>query len=494
MRGWGLIENTLLLAAATCAISVPVGIALGWLVSRTDLPGRRFWLAVFVAMLFVPLYLQAAAWQAGFGLQGWQTLRFGPPPLLDGWRGAIWVHTMAALPWAVLICAAGFRLVEPELEERALLDGSSWQIFWGVSLPAAFGAVLVAEIWIAVMVAGEMTVTDLFMIRTYAEEVYTRMAVGPQPGEAPLAALPGVILCAGLALAGLWVALKAAPGDRPVSFQAQHRFALGHWRLPALLAVALVVLLVAGVPIANLCYKAGVTVSQADAGRVRSWSLAKCAEIVAASPFRYQREFGWSLAIGGLAATASVAGAVMLTWWARTGRFRTAVLLVLMAVLLTVPGPVVGLGVIHMLNRPEVPLLTRLYDHSILAPWLALVLRSLAPASLVLWHAFRFVPSELLDAAAVDGAGPLTTLWRIVLPTKIPALAIAWLVAMAVAVGDLAASILVVPPGVTTLSIEIFGLLHYGVEDQVAGISLVMIALSVLLSAGAILVARRWQP
>jgi iron(III) transport system permease protein len=67
------------------------------------------------------------------------------------------------------------------------------------------------------------------------------------------------------------------------------------------------------------------------------------------------------------------------------------------------------------------------------------------------------------------------------------ALALAWLLAMVVAVGDLAASILVVPPGVTTLSIRIFGLLHYGVEDQVAGICL---ALAVLV--GGVLIVSIW--
>lgn len=36
---------------------------------------------------------------------------------------------------------------------------------------------------------------------------------------------------------------------------------------------------------------------------------------------------------------------------------------------------------------------------------------------------FRDVPGELVDAAAVDGAGPLTTLWRVLLPLARPALA-----------------------------------------------------------------------
>ena len=36
---------------------------------------------------------------------------------------------------------------------------------------------------------------------------------------------------------------------------------------------------------------------------------------------------------------------------------------------------------------------------------------------------FAEVPGELVDAAAVDGAGPLTTLWRVLLPIARPALA-----------------------------------------------------------------------
>jgi ABC-type spermidine/putrescine transport system permease subunit II len=40
----------------------------------------------------------------------------------------------------------------------------------------------------------------------------------------------------------------------------------------------------------------------------------------------------------------------------------------------------------------------------------------------------------------------------------------------------LACSILVVPPGVTTVPIRVFGLIHAGVDDQVAGLCLVVFA------------------
>ena len=43
-------------------------------------------------------------------------------------------------------------------------------------------------------------------------------------------------------------------------------------------------------------------------------------------------------------------------------------------------------------------------------------------------------------------------------------------------VGELSASLLVLPPGVTTISVRIFQLLHYGVDDRVAALALSVFA------------------
>ena len=137
------------------------------------------------------------------------------------------------------------------------------------------------------------------------------------------------------------------------------------------------------------------------------------------------------------------------------------------------------------------PWLAELYDRSILAPFLALLVRGLPPAIFVLWYALRTVPREMLEAAAVDGAGPVARFWLIALPLRWPAVGLAFVVSLAVALGDLAASILVVPPGVQTLSIHIFGLLHYGVEDQVAGVCLALLALFAALAAAGWGIIRR---
>jgi iron(III) transport system permease protein len=60
------------------------------------------------------------------------------------------------------------------------------------------------------------------------------------------------------------------------------------------------------------------------------------------------------------------------------------------------------------------------------------------------------------------------------------------LAAFSISIGELAATILVLPPGVNTLPITIFGLIHYGVDDQVAGICLVLVGLFTAISIVAV--------
>ena len=489
-RTRGLAINTLIAVSSVVALSVPAGTLLALLLVRTDLPGRRAAMRILGLMLLVPLYLQAAAWQAGFGLQGWFPAATGGRMWLEGWTAVCWIHAMAAVPWVVWIVGSGLRLVEPELEEQALLDGSARQVFLRVTLPAAMPAVGVAALWVAIAVAGEMTVTDLFAVRTYAEEIYTRLAVEQELGAGPLGLVSGTMLVLSLAAIGLLVCTAIAPGDRLLSLRRQRLFQLRAWRWPLAAAVLLVMLLVAAVPLGNLLYQAGEKIVPTGGATLetwspplRSWSAAKCIGGILRGLLLHPREFGASALIAGLAATTAVGMAIPLAALARRGRGWSLPLLLPAGFLAAIPGPVLGLSIIWLLDRPELPGLAYLYSHSILAPWLALTARAFPPAALIVWHALQTVPREMMECAAVDGAGPWTRLLRIALPTVLPALAAAWLVGLAVALGDLAASILVVPPGVKTLSIQVFELLHYGVQDRVAGICLALVALFVVVAA-----------
>jgi ABC-type spermidine/putrescine transport system permease subunit II len=117
-----------------------------------------------------------------------------------------------------------------------------------------------------------------------------------------------------------------------------------------------------------------------------------------------------------------------------------------------------------------------LYDSNF-APWLVQTLRALPIVTIILLPALASIPQSTLDAAATDGTGWWGRLFRIALPQRWPAVVAAWLIAFAIAIGELAATVLVMPPqrGATALSIQVFQLLHYGVDDRVAAICLFMV-------------------
>ena len=229
-------------------------------------------------------------------------------------------------------------------------------------------------------------------------------------------------------------------------------------------------------------------------------------ERLAAAPRDFRGELWLSTWLGMLAASSAVAIAIPLAWTLRGSLAKSPAIrstlatpwfrLLAIALCLTIPGPLLGLAVIRTLDRPigsPLSFLAVLYDSNF-APWLVQTLRTLPVATLILWPALASVPQAMLDAAATDGTGRWGQLFRIAIPQRWPAVAAAWLIAFAIAIGELAATVLVMPPqrGATALSIQVFQLLHYGVDDRVAAICLVMFfSIATLTGIAATLLGRK---
>jgi iron(III) transport system permease protein len=240
------------------------------------------------------------------------------------------------------------------------------------------------------------------------------------------------------------------------------------------------------VPVTNLVSKAGFVVIHDGSNRVASWSAAKCIAEVAAAPARYGREIVGTTVTAAFAATLAVCIAAMLAWKARKGGMSAIPALAATIVGITVPGPVIGIALIELLNHdiwPRIAMadgevkswLLILYDNTPVAPIVAQAIRAIPLSIMVLWHSFATVNRDVLAAAALDGLSPWRAFWRIVVPQRWPAVAAAWTMAFAIAAGDLAWCHLVTPPGLDLLSRRIFGLVHSGVEEQVAAVSLVIV-------------------
>ena len=59
---WTLMGHSLALSSLVTALTVAVGLPLGVLLGKTDLPWRRFFTVLFVIPLLIPPYIVAVSW------------------------------------------------------------------------------------------------------------------------------------------------------------------------------------------------------------------------------------------------------------------------------------------------------------------------------------------------------------------------------------------------------------------------------------------------
>jgi iron(III) transport system permease protein len=463
-----LAGTSALLVLGAEAIALGLGIPLGFLFFRTDLWGRRLGIALALMMAFVPLPLLATAWLGALGNAG-RAQALGLGSILTGLWGAAFIQGIAALPWIVVLGGVGMRAVEPELEEAALLELPAWRVVLQVTLRRAAQALAAAALAVAVIVAGDMTVTDLLQIRTYAEEAYTQYQLGPGPGTAAsVTVLPLVVFGTLLALVAHSL-LGVERGRLAAVVGGGKVWCLGRWRVALGVVVAVMAGPIVVLPVYSLIWWAGRTGGRAVLGQGPRWSLGGLAGTLRAALGDAVGPLGYSLLWSAVAALATVVLAWALAWASRTARAWRGVVAASAALALAAPGPVVGMALVLAYRR--VPLV---YSSPLLIV-LADMVRTLPFALLVLWPALATIPPVWLDAAAVDGCGPSGQLRRVALPATRDALVAAWGVAFVLALSELPATNLVAPPGTPPLTVVIWILLHAGVESLLAGVALILL-------------------
>jgi ABC-type spermidine/putrescine transport system permease subunit II len=178
-------------------------------------------------------------------------------------------------------------------------------------------------------------------------------------------------------------------------------------------------------------------------------------------------------------------------WLARESPFFRGVIVVLAAISWAAPGPLIGFGINRSIQE-VLDLETRWNGHALgyllytgpsLLPALWADIVRLWPFALALvWPAVRAIPREQLEAARVDGAGPVAEFKLAVFPAVRPALVRAGIVVAVLALGEVSASKIVATVRGQTLAHDIFAQMHYGVTPTVAAQCLLLFVIVVPLA------------
>ncbi len=477
------LETTGLVLAAE-ALALPIGVLLAIFLFRTDIWGRRVMLALVAITAFVPLPLQATAWLGALGNAGRMQV-LGMRPILVGRFGAAVVHALAALPWVVLLAGVGLCASRAGAGRIRRLEFGPWRVWTQVTIRRAIGAIAAAALAVAVLTAGDMTVTDLLQIRTYAEETFVQFILGHGLADAAIVALPPMVILALMILLVGRALSRLDPARLISSFSRARTWRLGAWRIPGGILLIAVIGNTIAFPLYGLLWRAGRVGGRANLGRPPTWSFGGLMGTLQLAAGETRDPLFASLFWAALAATATTAIAYGLAWAARRSCAWRWVMLATMIVALATPGPVAGRALV--LAYRDWP---ALYDSSAIIV-MAQALCALPFTLLVLWPFLRAFPQDYLDAAALDGYGPWGQLFRVAFPLSWCAVLAAWMVALALGLGELPATNQVYPPGIEPMSVFLWGLLHTGVASDLAGVALVMLAVIGMAGLAAV-VALSW--
>ncbi len=465
--------------------AVPAGTLLALLLIRTDVCGRQLaWIALG-SQLAVPLYAFAGGWNAGFGLQGWFNIWawLGPGAVdnLQHWPSALLavaaIHALAMIPWVCLIISLGLIWTDRSQEESALIDGGWRLVLWRVLLPKLRIWLWASSLWCLIPILTEMVVSNLYQVPTLAEQIYLDASRGDIQ---PLTYATGGLMCLlPIVLAGGWLA-RRGPRWQTVIARAEHfnarPLSLGAWRGPLSAVTWLAIVGLVGLPLFNLVAKAGWQPAVTATGKTTyGWSFARLRTTIYESSTLFTEELYWS-ALLAFASTWLALATAMLLYRCCSAVARPWVSLGMLC-LIAVPGPLVGMLVIDLLNRDSPAVFGQLFDSTLAAPILAQQFRMLPMAWLLIYTIMAAIGRQSWELSAMEGLSSWQRLRCVLLPQAGLRLVAAGLLLVVISMGELSSSILVLPPGVTTISMRLFEMLHFGMRHQDSGLCGLLFAL-----------------
>lgn len=457
---WELVVNTVLLVVGVVAAALTVGVSLAWLVTRTDLPGRRAWSVAAALPLAIPSYVAAFCLLGFFGEKGLLQQALGVERLPDptGYPGALACLTLATYPYVYLLARAALRELDPGLEEAARgLGVSGVRGALRVTLPAIRPALGLGSLLAALYTLSDFGVVSLMRYDALTRAIYLQYR--SLFDRTPAAVLS--LLLVGLTAIALVVERRTRTRGRThrVSPGAARRAApvrLGRWRWVALGWCGTVVGLFLVLPAGVLGYWLAQGVAD---GKDVGLPLA---------------ELGNSLGASGLAALAATAAALPVAVAAVRYPSRTSIALERLSYAgNALPGLVIALSLVFFAARYASPV----YQSLALLVF-AYVVRFFPQSLSGVESALGQVSPRVEEASRALGKGPLETLARVTIPiARSGVLAGAALVFLS-AMKELPATLLLRPIGFETLATEIWSLTQVGAYSRAAVPALVLIAAS----------------
>jgi iron(III) transport system permease protein len=461
----GPLSRSLMLASSMAVLCAVLGTGLAWLVTRTDLPGRRVLRVLLVLPLVIPSFVGAFALQAAFAPSGLfdNLLGFASPPRIEGFWGALFVLVLLSYPYVYLPVAARLSALPPSLEESGrALGRSPFAVFRTVVLPQASGSIAAGTLLVFLYGVSEFGAVSLMRYDTLTLRIDSTRLLDRTTSITLSLLLAAVALV--VVISERAIGRRRAPIEAVGAGKRAHHAALGRWKIPAC-AVA--------VGVVGVALVAPVVV-------LVQWTLRGLAGSRFAGPSSDVSTLLTPAVNTTVVAlvTAVVTTVVVLPIAYLTMRHRSRTGGAVNAVVVSgfaLPGLVIALALVSfVLGSPPVRGLYQTYGLLVFAYLVHFGAQSLRGSQ----AAVAGLPVRIEDAARSLGAGRIRRLVTVEMPLILPGLAAgAGLVLMSV-MKELPATLLLAPTGFDTLATKVWSASESGFLGQAGLASLMLVALS----------------
>ena len=218
-----VMKTTLLFAAITIAVSVPLGFIFAWFIERTNMPCKTVAMSVLSIGILFPTFLKAMGWvfllhpRIGvINIFFMQLFGLTQAPLnIATVPGIGFVQGMTLVPLAYVMISAALRSMNPALVEAANVHGvSQWRTLIRIELPLIWPALFSAVIWMLTVAIAAFDVPGVIgmanNIFTFSTAIY--YMINPNEG------LPRYGLCGAY---GSIMVVRVADFDDSVFSRAQ---------------------------------------------------------------------------------------------------------------------------------------------------------------------------------------------------------------------------------------------------------------------------------
>jgi iron(III) transport system permease protein len=456
---WLLMLNTLAVAVGSAAVSVVLGTAGAWVVTRSDIPRAKMW----EGLLAIPLYLSplmlALAWIAlaapRSGVLNALSQHLGGPGTLVSCYSLVaivWVLGGHYTAYVFLYMLAPMRAIDSSFEEAALVLGSSrWGAIRSITLRLLWPGMLASGIMVATLAAENFPVPALlgapFKFNTIPSEIYYWLAYDtPQPN---LAAAAGSALVL-LSLIGIiFYQRTAKQASRFVTVSGKPRpivkTKLGRARGPAGAILALYFAFSVVIPVVVLVFYSFMRFFTTNV-TLKSFTLSNYVDALSRSNVVALRN-SITLSVGTATITVLLGGAI--SYFALRGRSKARGVLDYFTLTgAAIPGIVLGVGMLWAYVGIPLPIYGTIW-----ILFIAYVARFLGHSVRTSASALLHVSTEFEEAAQVLGARPLRR-WRdIVFPLIARGLTSAWIIVFIFTLNEVSASIVLYSPQSITLPV-----------------------------------------